>query len=440
MNNHDRTPPRDMDAERLLLGGILRDPDMLDRAILSISIASFADDTNARIFAAMIAVASSGGHIALDTVYRKLAAPQPNDAVYIADLWSDSATGANVEYHAGIVRDFSLRRQLIHAANEILRDAYSPAMSAAEMVASAEAKIHAILATSYGDTEAKHIGPIMREVLEDLDSMIACGGTISGMQTGYPELDQMLGGLRPGELIVIGGRPSTGKTALALNILANVANAGSPVMLASIEMRGKEQATRLLAMHAGVSMHRIGKPVELKGDEINALMAAASPDGTGGAPLFIDDSASQTAARIASIARRAVRQHGIQLLAVDYLQFMTPDDTRDNRTEQVGRCVRAMKGLARELNIPVLLLSQLNRDSEQNNGRRARLSDLRDSGSIEQDADKVLLLHREPDECPLAATVWPIDVIVAKQRNGPLGDVRLMYRRPVMRFENAAVM
>jgi replicative DNA helicase len=326
---------------------------------------------------------------------------------------------------------------LIHATNEILREAYSPTSSAAELVAAAERKLYALAADAHGDANtARRVGEVVGEVLQSIDDRVSSGGALAGLSTGYPDLDSVLGGMRPGELIVLGARPSLGKTALSLNIVERVASTGEPTLFFSLEMTARDITERLLSMGSSVPMHRLTRPRELRPDDIDALFRAGSPQGVGGSPIFVDDAPEQSAARMASVARRLARREGVQLVVVDYLQLMKPENAKENRTQQVGAMALRMKQMARTLGVPVILLSQLNRELEHQN-RKPRLSDLRESGDIEAHADRVILLHREAD-LPADDPVWPIDLVVAKNRNGPIGDVRLMYRRPVMRFENAA--
>ena len=436
MNLAELQPPSNQSAERALLGGIFRDPETLADVSAVVGPDAFSHDAHRRIFAMMLDLRTRGEPITLEGMYRRLGSREEISGSFLGDLFAAVPTGANCMYHAGLVRDVHITRSLIHATTEVLRDAYSPCDSVAEMVATAERKIHAVGMMNQGGTrEARHIGPVMRAVLNSLDDRIEAGGGMVGLLSGYPDLDAMLGGMRPGELIVVGARPSLGKTALALNMLANIANAGTPVLFASLEQRIEELAERLLAMGSGVSMHRFNRPRDLTSDEIEGLQSAASDRGMAGAPIYVDDASDSTAARIASVARHGTRTHGIQILAVDYLQLMRPENPQDNRTQQIGTLAMRMKQLARELSIPVILLSQLNRESDRGANGRPLLSHLRDSGDIEAHADKVLLLNRE--EMPATDPVWMIDVIVAKNRNGPIGDVRLAYRRSVLRFENS---
>lgn len=432
--------PHDRDAERALLGGLLRDPDVLPDVLAVARPESMYVDAHRRVFAALADLAGRGEPVELVGLSAELKRRNELDEVggyaYLADLWVETPTGANATYHAKLVRDAALLRGVIHAANEILRDAYSPTMSADELVAAAGRKFDALGDAASGPgPEPCRADQLVREAIEALDGRIASGAALSGLSCGFDDLDTFTGGLRPGELIVLGARPSLGKTALALNLAERVADAGAPVLFFSLEMRQAEIADRLLSMESGVPMHRLGRPRELRRGDIDDLHTASLAFGA--KPLYVEDAPDQTAARVAAVARRACRRRGVRLIAVDYLQLMRPEDPRANRTQQVGTLALRMKQMARLLEVPVVLLSQLSRESDHAK-RRPGLADLRESGDIEAHADRVLLLHREPGLSSEDA-VWPIEVIVAKNRNGPTGDVRLNYRRPVLRFENATV-
>jgi replicative DNA helicase len=433
-------PPNDLHAERALLGGIVRDPFILAEVRESIAGESFYFDAHRQVWNAMIGLADSNSPIDLIAIHDRLAASKQladvGGAAYLAELWEAVPTGASAIHHAGIIRGHWVRRWIIQAANELIRDAHARKMPANELIADFESKVFALSQSSSRKSEVHLIGDVIREVMQDIEDRISSGSTMSGIPTGYPDLDDMLGGLKPGELLVIGARPSVGKTAFALNVMSNIARTGVPVFLSSIEQRRKEIGSRLLAMGSGVPMHRIVRGSSLESDEVERLMLEASPQGVGGCGLYIDDSSSQSASHILTTVRRCIAKFGIQLVVIDYLQLMVPDNPTENRTQQVGTLTRRMKLLARECNVPVMLLAQLNRENEKEK-RHPRLSDLRDSGEIEQHADNAIFLHRDAD-LPQSDPVWPIDVIVAKQRNGPIGSIQLGYRRAVMRFENMA--
>lgn len=437
----DRLPPHDRAAEQAVLGAVLREPDVWPAVQTLVAADSFYFDAHGRIFRAMGELAAASAPIDLVTLFDKLRKDKALDDIgghgYLAELWETVPTAANYEYHAKLVRDCAAVRSLIHAANEVLRDAYDRVMPADELLAAAERKVMSIAdsATANADT-IRSLPEVLNSALDRIDQRIAAGGKLAGVATGYPDLDELLGGLRPGELVVVGARPSIGKTALCLNVAVNAATDGVPALMFSLEMPESEIGGRLLAMGSGVPMHRFTRAPSIRPDEASRLAAVASSDGLGGCHIYLDDTSDATAARIAAQTRRAVRRFKVGLVVVDYLQLMRPENPRDNRTQQVGTLALRMKHMARDCGVPVVLLSQLNREVEHRGGAKPRLADLRESGDIEAHADRVMLLHREPNQDE-HAEVWPIEVIVAKNRNGPIGDVTLAYRRPVLRFENA---
>jgi len=428
-------PPNDRDAERALLGGILRDPDTLAETLATIRTETFYYHHHQRIFTALVNIAGRGDPIDLVSLNAELTANHDLADIggtnYLVELWEAVPTAANGRYYAKLIREAATYRQLIHWAQEAIGECYSHSMPLDETLAGLERKLFALSAT--GDAEPRLAGEIMLESLAALDNRIASGETLSGLSTGYPDLDYVLGGLRPGELVVIGARPSIGKSAKSLCIADKVARRGDPALFFSLEMPANMVADRLLSMGSGVSMHRMTRPRDLQPKDIDNLYNAGAGENSK-LPLYVDDTSDSSAARILSVAQKMVRRKGVKVVVVDYLQLMRPENPKDNKTNQIGTLALRMKHLARTLNVNVILLSQLNREVEGQN-RRPRLSDLRDSGEIEQHADSVLLLHRDP-ALNMTDDVWPIEVIVAKNRNGPIGDVTLSYRRPCLRFEN----
>lgn len=436
----DRLPPHNIDAERRLLGSILRYPDAMLTLAGMLQPEQFHFDAHQRVYRAMLDLFANRKPIDLVLVHEQLRRNGDSDDAtpgLLAECWESEPTGADFEHFAAVVREAATLRAMIHAAHEILRDAYDRTGPAEELLAAAERRILGIgeHASPLAETVRK-AAEFLPAAVARIDERIAEGATLRGLSTGYRDLDAILGGLRPGEQIVIAARPSVGKTALGTGILANNAADGVPVMLFSLEMPEADIADRLLAMGSGVPLIRFTKASRLGPDEAEKLAAVAGPVGFGGCPLFIDDTSAATAARIAAVSRRMVRRHGVKLIAIDYLGLMRPENTKVTKAEQIGTLALRMKELARELNVPVLLLAQLNREIE-GRGGVPRLSDLRDSGEIEQHADRVVMLWRKPD-LPSDQEVWPIEVTVAKNRNGPTGDITLNYRRPVLRFEDQA--
>jgi replicative DNA helicase len=428
----DRLPPHNQEAERGVLGGILRDPDELATVQQIIRAENFYFDAHQKIFGAICELADEHQPLDLVMLYERLKKNQQLEDIggkgYIADLWESVPTGANAEYHAKIVRDTAMVRSLIHAGTEILRDSYDRTQAADELVAQAERKIMDIAkAGMVGETLT--LSQAIHEAWDRLDGRIGKDNlAISGLATGYVDLDNLLAGLQNSELAIIAARPSVGKTALALNIVRNIVTGYERerdekppvVLMVSLEMSRVELAERLICCQARVDMEA--------GDVLRK------------ARLYLDDTPSRNMIQIAATARRIQKKHerdgGLRLVVVDYLQLIDPENRRDPRQEQVAQISRRLKHLARELAIPVIALAQVNRASEDRQDHKPRLADLRESGSIEQDADTVLMLHRpgrfggEPGEDKV------LEVHIAKQRNGPTGEISLTWHKQFNRYEN----
>jgi replicative DNA helicase len=356
---------------------------------------------------------------------------------YLADLWEAAPTAANAEYYAKIVREKAITRSLIHASTEILRDAYDQVQPAEELLGQAESKILDIAekgVTSNTYTLLEAISDAYTRIDQRMGRKDP--NALSGIATGFVDLDALTAGFQNNELIILAARPSIGKTAFSLNIARHVVvEERLPVLFVSLEQSRIEIAERLLAAQARVDSHKLRKG-HLSGEDIGKLHEAG--DVLRNANLFIDDSPSQGMLRIAANARRLkIRKPGIRLVVIDYLQLIEPENRRDPRQEQVAQISRRLKHLARELEIPVIALAQVNRSSEDRQDHRPRLADLRESGSIEQDADTCLMLHR-PGRFDGGQEDNIIEVIVAKQRNGPTGEVTLAWVKNYMRFENYA--
>jgi replicative DNA helicase len=352
---------------------------------------------------------------------------------YLGELWEAAPTAANAEYYAKIVREKAIIRHLIHASNEILRDAYDQVMPADELLEGAERKVLDI--AEMGITGQTYtLAQAINEAYDRIDTRQQPDqSSISGLPTGFIDVDEKTAGLQNSELIILAARPSHGKTALSLNIARHVAvEEGHPVFFVSLEQSRIELAERLLCSQAKVDSHKLRKG-HISAEDNRKLINA------GGilrdARLFIDDTPGQGMLRIAANARRLKLREKIRLVVIDYLQLIEPDNRRDSRQEQVAHISRRLKFLARELQIPVMALAQVNRTSEDRQDHRPRLADLRESGSIEQDADTVILLHR-PEMYEPGQNEGILEVLIAKQRNGPTGEVKLTFLKQYMRFEN----
>jgi len=355
---------------------------------------------------------------------------------YLVDVYNSVASAANAEYYARVVKDKSLLRGLIQAAGDILRDARTAGDDVDDVLDRSEQRIFEVTERKIVG-EAADVRSILSQVMQSLD--LQGGRAITGLETGFYELDDLTRGLQDGEMIVLAARPSVGKSALALNIAEHVAvDLEKPVAFFSIEMSREALALRLLSSRAKVDGQKLRKGM-LSNDEAAKVRDAASR--LYEVPLYIDDSPGLRVIDLRAKARRLVARHKIELIIVDYLQLMTSGQREENRQVEVSNISRGLKSLARELRLPLLAISQLRRESEERN--LPRLSDLRESGAIEQDADVVMLLHREemrhrPGTAEHREAQGKADLIIAKQRNGPVGTIPLTWMWQYTRFMPAS--
>ncbi|HYV35113.1 MAG TPA: replicative DNA helicase [Gemmataceae bacterium] len=437
---NDRLPPQSREAECSVLGSMLRDNEVIDDVVQIIREQHFYTDAHQKIYRGILHLHEKRTPIDAVTLAQWLIEQKFMEDIggyaYLAELWDAAPTAANAEYYARIVRDKGLVRQLIHTSTEVLRDAYDQSGPADELLAQAERKVFEIAQLGVvGQHVTLHTA--LNEAFNRLDQRISHGRPISGVSTGYIDLDEITAGLQNSELIIVAARPSVGKTSFALNVVRNMITKDKvPTLFVSLEQSRTELAERLLCCHAQVDSHRL-RQGHLSADDILKLSQAG--DELRDAPLYIDDTPSQGMIRIAANARRLMRK-GLKAVFIDYLQLIEPDSRggRESRQEQVASISRRLKFLARELQIPVVAMAQLNRSPEERQDHKPRLSDLRESGSIEQDADTVMMLHR-PEQNEPGKQEGAIDVIVAKQRNGPTGEKSLAFIKQFMRFDNFAV-
>ncbi|HYH69620.1 MAG TPA: DnaB-like helicase C-terminal domain-containing protein [Urbifossiella sp.] len=354
-------------------------------------------------------------------------------------LYGESDFVGPLGAHARRVRDLFKRRALIHAHRASLRDAEDGVASADELTAAAEQRLFNISSQEEGAAKLVPLSNLVRDALAAIDARLSGDGPPPGIETGYADLDEVLVGLRPGQLVAVGGRPSTHKTNLTTNIAVNAAAAGNPTVFLSLEMSSAEIAERLLAMGSGVPVKAFTGRTRLRDADAGRLAAVAGPDGLGQLPLHVYAGGDLTAAAVGSLLRVAIRKHGARLAVVDYLQLMQPENPKENRTLQVGLLTKRLKQLAQQLQIPIILLAQLNRESEKRTDPRPRLSDFRESGEIEAHADVALLTHIPPDQ-PDEQPVHDLEVIVAKNRNGKRDVIAtLALTRSTFAIENKAV-
>ncbi|MFL5328774.1 MAG: replicative DNA helicase [Gemmataceae bacterium] len=446
LNGVERLPPQSREAERCVLGSMLRDNVCIGdiQQIFGKDNVYFYADAHRKIYEGIRTLYDKGQPVDLVVLAEWLTANKFIEDVggygYLGELWEAAPTAANAEYYAKIVRDKAIIRNIIHAGNEILRDAYDNVAPADELLETAERKILEIAQLGLMG-ETIELKDAMQEAYDRIDARAAKDYTETGVQTGFADLDELTAGLHNNELVILAARPSVGKTALALNIVRNVILGdlrrrveAVPVFFVSLEQSRVELAERMLVAQASVDSHKLRKGF-LNSEEMQRLIDAG--DKLRQAKLFIDDSPMQSMLRIAANARRLKKRHDIRMVVVDYLQLIDPENRKDNRQEQVAQISRRLKFLARELEIPVLALAQVNRSSEDRTDHKPRLADLRESGSIEQDADTVMMMHR-PGKYEGGGDDNTTEVIIAKQRNGPTGDVTLAFRKEFMRYENHA--
>ena len=440
----DRLPPQNLDAERGVLGSLLLDPVLCDEVALILRAEDFYADAHRKLYHHMITMHGEGGRLDATLLVERLRQAGDLEAVggtaFLAEVLQAVPVAAHATYYARIVRDKSTLRSLIHASTEILRDAYDPTHNPRELVGRAEERIFAVHDERSADQLAS-----MHDVLVDafahIDHRLKHGGA-TGIPTGFTDFDSLTGGLHDSELVILAARPSMGKTALATNIADHVAvESNVTTLMVSLEMASLELAKRILCSRGRIDGHKFRAGYLSSEDREDLVKASAE---LSKAPLFIDDSPSRTVTEIAATARRLKRRNQLGLVVIDYLQLIEPENPSDPRQEQVAKIARRLKGLARELKVPVLCLAQLNRQAEATKDNRPRMSHLRESGAIEQDADVVMFVHREEyymsrEESRERDLVGKAELIVAKQRNGPTDDVKLTWRQEYTRFENRAV-
>lgn len=439
----DRLPPQSLEAERGIIGSLLLDPELCDEVALHVRAEDFYAAAHAKLFAQLMELHNSGQRVDVTLLVERLRQDNELEEIggvaYLAEVAASVPVAANAVYYAQIVRDKATLRSLIHSSTEILRDAYDQGQEARELLARAEERIFRILDDKAGG-EVAAIEDVLHEALSRIDARIAKGAGVGGMPTGFADLDRLTGGLHESELVILAARPSMGKTALATNVADQVAiDQQRATLFVSLEMSRLELAERMLCSRGRINSQNLRNGFISAADRRKLMETTAEMSR---APLYIDDTPSRTMTEIAANARRLKRRADLGLVVIDYLQLIEPDNPKDPRQEQVAKIARRLKGMARELRVPVLCLAQLNRQAETTKDNRPRLSHLRESGAIEQDADVVMFVHRE--EYYLSSSeerqrvAGEAEIILAKQRNGPVGEVKLAWLQDYTRFENLA--
>jgi replicative DNA helicase len=435
----DRLPPQNLEAEQGVLGSILLDNDVLHEVVGFLNADDFYRDSHQLVFRAIRDLYDLGKAVDAITLADELTRREQYKGIggdeFLAQISNSVPHSANAKYYAQIVRQKAIGRQLIETANEILRDGYSNSFTAEELLEAAERRIFGIAEDqTKGDTVE------LKDVLSSAMDRIALRSEsthpITGLATGFFDLDDMTGGFQPEQLIILAARPSMGKTALALNICDHAAvDLKTPALLVSLEMGELELGERLLCSRSKVDGHKLRTGKNMGGREMMHLGKAYEE--LRSSPIFIDDTPARNMLQITANARRLKLRQNLGLIVVDYIQLIDSEESRDSRQEQIAKISRRLKTLARELHLPVIALSQLNRAVESREDRRPRMADLRESGAIEQDADLVLLLHR-PEYYDANEQPGIAELIIAKNRNGATGSIKLTFLRNTTRFENLA--
>ena len=438
-----RVPPHSIEAEQSVLGGLLLDNAAWDRIADFIREEDFYRYDHRIIFQCMIKLINSSRPADVITVFEALSSVGKADDVgglsYLNALAQNTPSAANIRRYAEIVRDRGILRKLITVSDEIAGNAFNPqGKEVKQMLDEAESKIFAIAEEgSRGAQGFQAIQPLLTQVVERIDELYNRDNQndITGVPTGFADLDKMTSGLQPGDLVIVAGRPSMGKTAFSLNIGENVAiDSGLPVAVFSMEMGGAQLAMRMLGSVGRLdqSRLRVGK---LSDEDWPRLTHAIQK--MNDAQLYIDETPALSSIELRARSRRLARQCGkLGLIIVDYLQLMSANSAGENRATEISEISRNLKGLAKELNCPVIALSQLNRSLEQRTNKRPVMSDLRESGAIEQDADVIMFIYRDQVYNPDSPDKGTAEIIIGKQRNGPIGSVRLTFLGEYTKFDN----
>jgi len=435
-----KVPPNSIEAEQSLLGGLMLD----NQAWEKVADLIIADDLYRKdhrlIFAAITELAENGNPCDVVTISEFLGKRNELEAAggleYLATLANETPGAANVKAYATILREYSTLRALIHAGNEISGSAYTTdGRSASDVVDQAERLVFEIAEKgARGKVGFRSLKTILPDAVDRIDLLHQSGGDITGIPSGFTEFDKLTAGLQPGELIIVAGRPSMGKTTFALNIAENAAiGARVPTAVFSMEMPSQQLVFRLISSLGRVDQShlRTGKFPDEDWSRINTAVQLMSD-----APIFIDDSAGLSPTEIRARARRLKREANLGLIVIDYLQLMQVHGNKENRATEISEISRSLKALAKELELPIIALSQLNRSVEQRTDKRPVMSDLRESGAIEQDADLIIFIYREEVYKQDTPRKGIADISIAKQRNGPIGDFPLTFVGRFTRFEN----
>lgn len=436
-----KIPPQQLEAEQSLLGGIILDSSGLPSALEILKGDEFYKDSHRLIFRAIQDLFEQNEPVDVVTVTDILAERNQLEAAggasYLASLTDHMGSSANVAAYAKIISEKAVLRRLIQSANEIISLSYGAGKSAEEVLDNAESSIFAIAERRIHNSYYP-LKEVIKKNIEAIERFQEYRDAVTGVPSGYKDLDRITAGFQKSDLIIIAARPSMGKTALALNVARNASvDAGIPVGVFSLEMSKEQLAMRLLCSEARVDSHKI-RTGFLSQQECSKLLHAAGSFME--VPIYIDDTPAISPLELRAKARRMMADRGLGLVIVDYLQLMRGRETAERREQEISEISRSLKGLAKELDIPVIALSQLNRKVEERHDKRPQLSDLRESGAIEQDADVIAFIYRDEVYNRDSTERGIAEILIGKQRNGPSGEtVKLAYINTYTRFENLAM-
>jgi replicative DNA helicase len=436
----EKVPPQNLEAERAVLGSMLLEESAIGTAIEFLKEDDFYQDAHRKIFSVICDLFNKNKAVDLLIISEELKKRQILDDIggpaYLASLTTDVPTAANIEHYAKITREKSILRRLINTASGIIASGYESDHQNVEIILDrAEKSIFDITSRKVEPTFTP-LKDIIKDSIETIDNLYQNKTHVTGLPTGFTDFDVQTAGLQKSDFIVIAGRPSMGKSSFALNLVENIAvKENIPVASFSLEMSKEQLVQRLLCSHAKVPIHKVRTGYLSQTDWPNLTNAAGR---LSEAPLYIDDSPGISALELRAKARRLKSQYDIKLLLVDYLQLMQGASRTESRQQEISEISRSLKALARELSIPLIAISQLSRKSEDRTDKRPLLSDLRESGAIEQDADLVVLLFREEYYYPSEENKGKAEAIIAKQRNGPVGSISFTFIKEYTRFESRA--
>jgi len=434
----DRTPPQNIEAEQAVIGAILLDSDSLIPTSERLMPEDFYRAAHQKIYESMLTLSSKNEPLDVITITSELAnrgvLEEVGGVSYLNDLLASVPTASNVDYYAKIVEEKAVLRRLIRTATVIATDAYSSEDTVDVLLDDAEKKILEV-SQRKNVSGFQNIKDVVFQTFGKIEQLYSSRGEITGIPTGFTELDKMTAGFQPNDLIIVAARPSVGKTAFALNIAQNVATkTGENVAIFSLEMGADQLVMRMLCAEGNINAQRL-RTGSLEQEDWNKLtMAASSLAGTG---IYIDDTPGIRVNEIRSKCRRLKQEHGLGMILIDYLQLIQGNGRGgENRQQEVSEISRSLKQLARELKVPLIALSQLSRSVESRQDKRPMMSDIRESGSIEQDADIVAFLYRDDYYDKESESKNIIEIIIAKQRNGPVGTVQLAFVKEYNKFVN----